>query len=249
MTSVRDTELNSALATPTARLFGWVMRHWLVLVLIPLLFFVTMPFLAPVLMEYGGKEAGKLLYTLYLPFCHQLPQRSWFFFGEKLTYTLDEIKQVYPFTDPLQIRFFYGTSEMGWRVAWSDRMISFYTLTPIFGFLYAGLRRHRPIRPIALSTLVVFEIPIVLDGITHLISDALSGVSGGGFRDVNGWLMQLTGNAWPAFYAGDHLGTFNWWMRLITGVVAAWGLAFWVFPLIDREIQREIGSTGPNELR
>lgn len=72
----------------------WLRDHWLALLLTGLALFVTLPFLAPVLMALGWREAGQQLYTFYLPFCHQLPQRSWFFFGAKFTYTLDEISQV-----------------------------------------------------------------------------------------------------------------------------------------------------------
>ena len=50
---------------------------------------------------------------------------------------------------------------------------------------------------------------------------------------------MLTANVLPGFYAGDHLGTFNWWMRLVTGLLAAWGLAFYSFPHLDRQIARE----------
>lgn len=214
-----------------------MLNRWLAIVLIPMLLWAILPFLAPVAMNFGRTELGALIYTLYLPFCHQLPQRSWFFFGENFTYTLAEIEQVYPYTEPFQIRFFYGTPEMGWRVAWSDRMISFYTMTPIWGLLYAWLRKRRRIEPLALTLLAVLIAPLILDGGTHMVNDLLYGVSGKGFRDTNGWLALLTGNAWPRFYVGDHFGTFNWWMRIVTGVLAAWGLALWVFPLIDKEIQ------------
>ena len=52
---------------------------------------------------------------------------------------------------------------------------------------------------------------------------------------------SMTANAWPAFYAGDHLGAFNWWMRLVTGGLAAWGTAFFTFPWMDRLLKEEQG--------
>ncbi|MEM7531473.1 MAG: hypothetical protein AAF639_04815 [Chloroflexota bacterium] len=82
-------------------------------------------------------------------------------------------------------------------------------------------------------------LPMALDGGTHLVNDVSTTLGGWAFRDQNAWLAWLTGNAFPDFYAGHHFGTFNWWMRLLTGLLAAWGLAFWSFPWIDRWMQAE----------
>ena len=222
------------------RVVCWFLRHWLALLLTPMFIFVLVPFLAPVAMAAGWTTVGKVIYWLYTPFCHQLPQRSWFLFGEKLTYTLGEINQVFSYTDAWTLRRFYGTPEMGWKVAWSDRMISFYTLTPLFGLLYAVLRQAgRRVQPLSLRALLVALTPLVVDGFTHLLNDAFAGDYTSGFRDTNAWLAVLTANAFPGFYAGDHLGTFNWWLRLLTGLIAAWGVAFTVFPLIDQIISEE----------
>jgi len=224
---------------------GWASRfarelfeHWLALLLTPMLIVAALPFLAPVAMAGGWTGLGELLYTFYSLTCHQLPQRSWFLFGEKLTYTLPEIQSVYSTADPWQLRFFYGTPAMGWKVAWSDRMISFYTMTPLFGLLYAALR-HRLRGPLPLSLFLLMLLPLMLDGFSHLVSDTLFGVSNGGFRDTNAWLAVLTNNAFPGFYAGDHFGAFNWWARLITGLLAAWATAFTLFSWLDRLLSAE----------
>lgn len=240
-----DIQTRSRLAVAVDNFAASIERHFLGLLIGGMLVVTLLPFLAPVLMAVGWTGAGTLLYTLYTPFCHQLPQRSWFLFGEKLTYTLAEIVQVYPSTDPWQLRFFYGTPEIGWKVAWSDRMLSFYTMTPVFGLLYAALGRGRW-RPISWRVLVLTLLPIALDGTTHILNDLLSGVSGGGFRDTNLWLAALTGNAFPAFYPGDHFGTFNWWARLLTGLLAAWGVAFFAFPWLDKLFQRQTHTSARN---
>jgi uncharacterized membrane protein len=216
------------------RVVSTSLSHWLALVLISLLIFVTLPFFAPIAMAAGWTGLGEWIYWIYSPFCHQLPQRSWFLFGPKLTYTLDEISQVYPHMDIWHLRYFYGTSEMGWKVAWSDRMISWYSMIPILGLAYALLRHlGKPPRPMSFRLFLWLLLPLVLDGGTHLLSDLFTWGEGNGFRDTNIWLAILTDNAWPAFYAGDHLGTFNWWMRLLTGLLGAWVVVFWVFPWID----------------
>lgn len=264
-----DSQTRSRLVVAVDDFAASIERHFLGLLIGGMLVVTLLPFLAPVLMAVDWTSAGTLLYMLYTPFCHQLPQRSWFLFGEKLTYTLAEINQVYPSTDPWQLRFFYGTPAMGWKVAWSDRMLSFYTMTPVFGLLYAALKnrtrmaqigridadkirenqwvpRHPRSIPISWRVLVLALLPIALDGGTHMLSDLISGVSNSGFRDTNLWLAALTGNAFPAFYTGDHFGTFNWWARLVTGLLAAWGVAFFAFPWLDRLFQRQIHTSARN---
>ncbi len=92
----------------------------------------------------------------------------------------------------------------------------------------AGRRQVRPLPFWAVSVLLM---PMVIDGLTHMISD-LAGI-GQGFRDSNAWLATLTGNALPAtFYAGDALGSFNSWMRLISGVLFGLGVAWLAFPYL-----------------
>jgi uncharacterized membrane protein len=182
-----------------------------------------------------------MIYSFYSPFCHQLPQRSWFLFGDKLTYSLSEIRQVVPESEWWKLSSFVGTPEMGWKVAWSDRMISWYNMIPIFGLLYALLRQlGHPPRPISFRFFLWLLMPLVLDGGTHLLSDLFSWGEGDGFRDTNTWLAFLTGNTWITFYAGDDLGTFNWWMRLVTGILGAWAVAFWLFPWVNHWMTEEI---------
>lgn len=208
------------------QLAAWIEAHWLAMLLALFWIWVLVPFLAPVAMATGHERLGRLIYTMYIPFCHQLPQRSWFLFGEKLTYTHAEIYAAFPTMDPWRLRFFYGTEAMGWKVAWSDRMISFYGFLPVFGTIYALLRRRRPVRPVRWPLIALALLPLAVDGGTHFINDLLYGIGGQGFRDTNAWLAALTGNRWPWLYAGDHMGTFNWWARLITGILGAWSLGY-----------------------
>ena len=76
---------------------------------------------------------------------------------------------------------------------------------------------------------------MALDGGTHLISD-LSGI-GGGFGATNEWLGALTGYRLSAsFYAGDVLGSFNSWMRLLTGVLFGLAVVGLAYPEIERTV-------------
>ena len=123
---------------------------------------------------------------------------------------------------------------MGWKLAWSDRMVSFYGGFFLFGLLYALLRDRVRRKGFWVNWrwLIVLLLPIAIDGITHMISD-LYGI-GQGFRDTNAWLAALTGNALPAtFYAGDAWGSFNSIMRLVTGLLGSFAIIFWAYPIID----------------
>ena len=208
----------------------WLTRHWFEAFLVVYGLWVFLPFLAPVFMHVGWIGAGRAIYFIYSFFCHQLPERSFFFFGQKTMYSLSEIQAVWQDTaNPLILRKFIGNEAMGWKVAWSDRMISFYTGVWLFAVIWYPLRRK--IKPLSWWGIILLLLPLAIDGGTHAFSD-FAGI-GQGFRDTNQWLAILTNNAFPAtFYAGDALGSFNSWMRLITGLLAGLGIVWLVFPYI-----------------
>ncbi len=65
---------------------------------------------------------------------------------------------------------------------------------------------------------------------------AISNIAGigQGFRDTNQWLAVLTNQAFPVtFYAGDALGSFNSWARIITANLAGIGIVGLVFPYME----------------
>ena len=206
--------------------------HWLEVFLVVYGLWVSLPFLAPAFMHFGWAGAGKGLYLIYSLFCHQLPERSFFLFGERAMYSLAEIQSVWQdLANPMILRKFIGTAEMGWKVAWCDRMISFYGGIWLFALLWEPLRRL--ITALPWWGLLLLLLPLALDGTTHLVSD-LAGI-GQGFRDSNLWLAALTDQALPAsFYAGDGVGSFNSWMRLVTGLLAASGIVWFGFPYLER---------------
>ena len=118
---------------------------------------------------------------------------------------------------------------MGWKIAWSDRMISFYTSVWLFAVVWFPFRRK--VKPLSWWGLILLLLPIAFDGGTHAISD-LAGI-GQGFRDTNQWLAVLTNQAFPAsFYAGDALGSFNSWVRLLTGPLAGLAIVWLAFPYV-----------------
>ena len=220
----------SASARPTtSRSFGdWLAGHWFEVFLVIYGLWVWLPWLAPVAMRIGWDGPGRTIYFIYSFFCHQLPERSFFLFGQKPMYSLPEVQAAWQNTiNPIVLRKFIGNEAMGWKVAWSDRMVSFYTSVWLFSLAWWPLRRR--VKPLPWWGFMLLLLPIALDGGTHLISD-ISGI-GQGFRDSNLWLAALTNNVLPAsFYAGDALGSFNSILRLITGPLAGLGIIWLAFP-------------------
>jgi uncharacterized membrane protein len=161
-----------------------------------------------------------------------MPQRSFFLFGERPMYELNEIQAVWQNTDnPLILRQFIGNPDMGWKVAWSDRMVSLYTGILLWAIVLGPWRRRLPRLP--LWGLALLALPMVIDGSTHMLSDMIGGI-GAGFRYDNAWLASLTGHALaPGFYAGDGLGSFNSWMRLISGLLFSLGSVWFALPAVE----------------
>ncbi len=218
------------------RLTGWVTHYWVWAVCLILGVYVGLPWLAPIFMKLGWTGAGNLIYALYSTQCHQLPQRSFFLFGPKTMVSLTEIQTVWQNTDnPFFLRQFIGNAEMGWKVAWSDRMVFMYSSIIMFAFLIFVPRRET-LKPIPWWVFLLLLLPMAVDGGSHFLSD-LSGI-GNGFRDSNGWLAFLTGYTLPvSFYAGDALGSFNSWMRLITGLFFGLAVVLFLFPTMKLSFQ------------
>ncbi len=209
----------------------WLSRHWVLVTSLLIGLYALTPFLAPLFMALGWTIPGRLIYLVYSFFCHQLPERSYFLFGPEFSYTLTEIQAAWHNTNNIVIlRQFIGNAPMGWKIAWSDRMVSMFTSLWLFGILWGSLKQK--IRRMPWWVLILLLLPMALDGTTHFISD-IAGI-GQGFRDSNTWLAVLTHQSLPAsFYAGDAWGSFNAWMRLISGVLFGFGMVWFGFPYID----------------
>lgn len=184
-------------------------------------------------MAIGWTGPAKVIYWIYSFLCHQLPQRSYFLFGQHLTYPLAQIQQAAGVDNPNDIfalRKFIGNDQIGWKIAWSDRMISMYTSIPFFALIWYPLRRRIP--HLTWWGLMLLILPMALDGGTHFISD-LQGI-GAGFRDTNLWLATLTQNAFqPTFYGGDAWGSFNSILRLGTGFLFGLGMVWFGLPYFE----------------
>ena len=242
--NLTETNATSAAAHSGARklwadhLNRWFERHWLLAFNGTWGVFVLLPWLAPIFMKLGLTGPGRVIYTIYSFFCHQLPERSWFLFGSSISYTPFQIAQAWGYSlseisHELVRRQFIGTAELGWKVAWSDRMVAMYGSIFLFGLLYALLREWG-IRPGSLPwpLLLLFILPLALDGTTHLVNDMLRL----GFRDTNQWAVTLTNGVFPAtFYQGDMFGSLNSVLRVGTGLLLGLGIVAFMWPLMEQE--------------
>jgi uncharacterized membrane protein len=220
-------------SVPRAQPRSWG-RHWLSVTIALLGVYAVVPLLAPAFMRVGWVGPAEAIYAFYSTQCHQLPQRSLFFFGERASYSLSEIQAASQSSlDPLVLRRFVGDAAMGWKVAWSDRMTSMYLSLLLFTILYRPLLRRLRVRWWLFALLIL---PLAADGVSHAVSD-LAGI-GAGFRDSNAWLAALTGNSLPAsFYAGDALGSFNSILRWLSGLLFGLGVAGLVLPQLEAAFQ------------
>lgn len=160
-----------------------IARHWVALFGIALFFYVGVPILAPVLMQLGLTGPARLIYLVYSPACHQLPDRSYFLFGPQRVYTLEELESadVLPGTGLLERRRYIGDETMGWKVALCERDVAIYGSMVLAGIAFALLRGR--VRRLPLPVFVLFVLPIAIDGLTQLF----------GLRTSNWVLRTLTG--------------------------------------------------------
>jgi uncharacterized membrane protein len=227
-----------------------VAEHWLAWANLAWAAFVGLPWLAPVLMGAGRVVPARAIYTLYGALCHQLADRSFFLGGPQAMLSRAVL---HPYLDPggdltWSLRRFVGNPVLGYKVAWSDRMVSMYGGMFVGALLYALLRRR--IRPPRLWAVMLLTVPMVVDGAAHTVRDLLGG--GAGFRYHNVWLAWLVGHPLPAtFLVGNGLGSFNSSMRLGTGLAFALGIAWLLYPALDAGIRRALhsGPTAEREAR
>lgn len=215
------------------------MRHWLLVFIMLFGALNILPFVAPIFMEVGWETGGSAIYTLYGALCHQMAQRSFFLFGEGFMFNADQLPVNLtgnPSVDTLALRHFRGNDTLGWKVAWSDRMVYLYGSFWLTSLAYYFRTRRGPMKPVSIWIFIGGLIPMFVDGTTHFISD-FDGITRG-FRYSNDWLATLTGNTLPeSFYVGDALGSFNSLMRLLSGMVFGIGVAIYFLPLVDYSIR------------
>ena len=165
------------------RFANWIVHHLLAILNILFLIYVGLPFLAPVLMEAGAETPAKVIYTIYRPACHQLPERSFFLFGESPVYSREELPAngVADSDNVFVRRNYIGDPEHGYKVAICERDVAIYGSMFLMGLIFALMRGHLP--RLKAKWLLVFALPMILDGGTQLV----------GLRSSSWQLRLITG--------------------------------------------------------
>lgn len=187
-------------------------RHWLAIFNIVVAVFIALPFLAPVLMHAGATGAATLIYKVYAPTCHQLPERSIFLFGPEQFYGVKQLESDGDIPTGLnilqreQLRW-NGSPQAGWKVAICERDVAIYgsilLAGLVFGLLRPRLKRGNKMVKMPLWLYLLMLLPIAVDGFTQLF----------GLRESTPELRFLTGalmgaaTVWFAYpYVEDAMG-------------------------------------------
>ncbi len=179
----------AAPSAPARGILGWfdrlgrgLDRHWLATANTMVGIFITLPWLAPVFAALGWWRLANPIYTAYMFFCHQLPERAGYLFGYQAANCFRD--------DAIYVTVFV----MGLLYARAR------TRGP--GGPLAWMRT-----PIRLQTFALLITPMAVDGMTHLLGlrddnawfDMLTGGVFGSFSvgdavgTLNWWLRIITG--------------------------------------------------------
>jgi uncharacterized membrane protein len=81
-----DVTISPALSRRLERGVEWGLRHWLLLANAGAALYAALPWAAPLAQASGHPLIGGLLFRLYTPLCHQLPERSFFICGHQVAF-------------------------------------------------------------------------------------------------------------------------------------------------------------------
>lgn len=170
--------------------------HWVAFFNLLLLVFIIPFFAGPYLMQAGNARLSRALYTIYGTTCHQFPERSFYLYGEKLTYTWEELVDagLDPTLLPHERQHFLGSAQLGYKMLVCQRDVVIYLGMVVFGVLYNLLAR-RWLKPLPFWALLLFLVPMAVDGMTQA-----SGVreSTPVLRTLSG-LCVAAGSVWFAY--------------------------------------------------
>jgi uncharacterized membrane protein len=148
---------------------------------------------------------------MYMLFCHQLPERAAFIFGYQVAFCW---RNSAIYSGLFGFGLLYALSTMPRRDSGGSGGPS---VRP--GHLPRILSRLP--RAIPLWVFLLTLTPIALDGFSHMF----------GLRD------NLFSNGTPtfgSFLVGSQFLSLNWWLRVSTGLLAAFGMVWFTLPRLDK---------------
>jgi uncharacterized membrane protein len=182
-TPPRHSQVDSAISRYANNLVLWIARHWLAIFNSAWGLYVLLPILAPTFMQLGFVTPARIIYGVYSFACHQLPDHSYFLFGNTLAPLMPDLERA-GLPSGLNIfdfRAFIGNEQIGYKVALCQRDMAIYVTVFLSGIAFALVRNR--LAPLSLRYYLLFLIPIALDGGSQLF----------GLRESNWWLRTLTG--------------------------------------------------------
>ncbi len=196
----------------------WLSKHWLAVLNTLAFFYISLPILAPALMRGGVEWAGRAIYTIYGPLCHQLPQRSYFLFGPQFSYRLPELIEIAgeSVSGPWANEFL-GSPALGYKIALCQRDVAIYGAIFLVGVAYSLLRRRWAIRPLRWWMYILLGlVPMGLDGGYQLLSYVL-----------------------PLIFPRIGLEPYETTalMRVITGTLFGWATVWLAYPYLDESMK------------
>lgn len=161
----------------------WFSKHYMLVFNLFILFYVGLPFLAPVLLKTGIEKPAEIIYRLYGGLCHQLSYRSWFLFGEQPYYPREEagLNHIHTFEEAtgldedgvFEARNYLGSDQVGYKVALCQRDVAIYGSILLFGIIFVLTKRKIKPLPFWLWILIGI-IPVGFDGGTQIVSQLLA---------------------------------------------------------------------------
>lgn len=142
----------------------WFSAHWLLIANLAVAIYVGLPLLAPVLMHAGRERSARLLYLLFRPLCHQLPERSFFFYGAQWIYSRNQLNQLAGHLVPPR---YTGNPQIGYKVAICQRCVAIYLSMLLFGMLFTAVRNL--LRPLPIMALFAIIASLAVDGLGQLL--------------------------------------------------------------------------------
>lgn len=231
--------------TQSDRITYWLSRHWLLVCNTAVGLYVFIPMLlAPTLMKIGLEGAGRFVYTIYSPMCHQMASRSFFLYGEQYAYpvalantNLTPLEAYSPNLDQfdgtdstqwtsyfMAARRFVGNEQMGYKMALCERDIAIYGFVFLGGLLFGLLRSRFNIRPLPfLLFLIIGMGPIAWDGFSQLFGYYTLPLDGGDPAPFQEALATL-------FAARESPP----WLRFSTGALFGFMLAWLAYPQVEQ---------------
>jgi len=147
------------------RFAHWVSVHWLLMLNLAMGLWAGLPILAPILAHAGYGRGAQLLYWLFRPLCHQIPERSFFLFGRQWTYSYEQLSQLLGGGDVSQR--WIGQGVIGYKTAICQRDVAIYASLLLAGLIFSLVRgRAKPLRPKILGLMIL---PMAIDGMGQLV--------------------------------------------------------------------------------